>query len=456
MAQAKDIVPGFYTIDDAIALDGETTRALQLTHLNRMRSLDGHAKYFVRAEGSTFIDDQGEKHLDMIGAVGVVTVGNNNEFVWSCLQKCFDNRLFMMGAISYHNVAAALAHNMALLSPQGKLTKMGTATGGAEAIEGMIKLVKLGTRHKAHKTHLLATLGAFHGKTSGAVSLGGKDKWRAGQQPTLGNIDHVTYGSIPELEGALATGKYKAFVVEPIQGEGGIIVPPAGYLKAARELCDRYDTLLVLDEIQCGAARTGKFWCCEHDDVVPDCIVFAKGLSGGLVPFGGYLCTENLYEAAYGTIETCYHHTATYQENTLSAAAALGSLQFIIEHDLCGMAERKGALMMQRLYDIQARHPQVIKEVRGKGLMIGIEFGRLPEALQASMGEYYSMAIAGLLVEKWRIQVNFTINNLAVFRFLPALTISEEELDYALNAFESALISVVEQAEQANTSVMTA
>lgn len=449
MADAKKVVPGFYTIDDAIALDGKTTRELQLTHLNRMRSLDGHAKYFVRAEGSTFIDDNGDKHLDMIGAVGVVTVGNNNEFVWSCLQKCFDNRLFMMGAISYHNVAAALAHNMALLSPQGKLTKMGTATGGAEAIEGMIKLVKLGTRHKPEKTHLLATLGAFHGKTSGAVSLGGKDKWRFGQQPTLGNIDHVTYGSVDELAAALATGKYKAFVVEPIQGEGGILVPPAGYLKAARELCDRYDTLLVLDEIQCGAARTGKFWCCEHEDVVPDCIVFAKGLSGGLVPFGGYLCTEALYEAAYGTIETCYHHTATYQENTLSAAAALGALQFIVEHDLCGMAEHKGARMMQRLREVQARYPGVIREVRGKGLMIGMEFCPMPEAQRATFGDYYSAPIAGLMVEKWRIQVNFTINNLAVFRFLPPLTITDEELDYALDAFESSVAQVVEQVKAA-------
>lgn len=456
MAQAKDIVPGFYTIDDAIALDGETTRALQLTHLNRVRSLDGHAKYFVRAEGSTFIDDKGEKHLDMIGAVGVVTVGNNNEFVWSCLQKCFDNRLFMMGAISYHNVAAALAHNMALLSPQGKLTKMGTATGGAEAIEGMIKLIKLGTRHKPNKTHLLATLGAFHGKTSGAVSLGGKDKWRFGQQPTLGNIDHITYGSVAELEAALASGKYKAFVVEPIQGEGGIIVPPEGYLKAARVLCDRYDTLLVLDEIQCGAARTGKFWCCEHEDVVPDCIVFAKGLSGGLVPFGGYLCTEALYEAAYGTIETCYHHTATYQENTLSSAAALGALQYIVENDLCGMAERKGELMMRRLREIQARHPDVIKEVRGKGLMIGIEFGQLPQAQRASMGEYYSVAIAGEMVEKWRIQVNFTINNLAVFRFLPPLTIADDDLAHALDAFEASVVSVVEQVRSVTSPAITA
>lgn len=452
MTNVKALMSSFLTIDDALSLDGETTKALQLTHLNRLRTLDGHAKYFTRAEGCTFIDENGDKHLDMIGAVGVVTVGNNNEFVWSCLQKCFDSRQFMMGAISYHNVAAALAHNLSLLSPQGKLSKVGTATGGAEAIEGMIKMVKLATRSKPEKTHLLATLNAFHGKTSGAVSLGGKDKWRAYQQPTLANIDHIEYGSVTALENALSTGKYKAFVVEPIQGEGGIIVPPEGYLKTARALCDRYDTLLVVDEIQCGAARTGKFWCCEHDDIVPDCIVFAKGLSGGLVPFGGYLCSEALYEAAYGSLETCYHHTATYQENTLSAAAALGSLQFILEHDLCGMAQRKGEWMMQRLREVQQRYPEVIKEVRGKGLMIGVEFGKIPADQQAQFGEYYSAMIAGSMVENYRVQVNFTINNLAVFRFLPPLTISDEELAYGLKAFEESVEQVVNAVASATVS----
>lgn len=452
MTDVNSLVADFLTIDDALTLDGETTKALQLKHLNRLRTLDGHAKYFTRAEGCTFIDENGDKHLDMIGAVGVVTVGNNNDFVWSCLQKCFESKQFMMGAISYHNVAAALAHNLALLSPHGKLTKVGTATGGAEAIEGTLKMVKLATRNKPEKTHMLATLNAFHGKTSGAVSLGGKDKWRAYQQPTLANIDHIEYGSVTALETALATGKYKAFVVEPIQGEGGIIVPPAGYLKRARALCDRYDTLLVVDEIQCGAARTGKLWCCEHDDVVPDCIVFAKGLSGGLVPFGGYLCTESLYEAAYGSLETCYHHTATYQENTLSAAAALGALQFIIEHDLCGMAQRKGEWMMKRLRDVQQRYPDVIKEVRGKGLMIGVEFGKIPAELQETFGEYYSAMIAGNMVENFRVQVNFTINNLAVFRFLPPLIISEEELEYGLHAFEASVEQVVKSVAGATVS----
>lgn len=439
MTNVKDLFKDFYTIDEAIALDFEETKELQLKHLNRVRTIDGHAKYFVKADGCDFTEYDGTKHLDMIGAVGVVTVGNNNEFVWDALKKCFDAKLFMMGAISYHNVAAAFAHNMYLMSPRQKLSKIGTATGGAEAVEGTIKLVKLATRNKPEKTHILSCIGAFHGKTSGSVSVGGKDKWRAYQTPLMMNIEHVPYGDLKALEEALKTNKYKAFFVEPIQGEGGIIVPPAGYLKAVRELCTKYDTYMVCDEIQSGCARTGKFWCCEHDDVVPDVIIFAKGFSGGLIPFGGYLTSEELYEAAYGSLETAYHHTATYQENTMSSAAGLASMQYILENDLIQAAETKGKYMMEGMRKIQAKYPTVLKEVRGKGLMIGLEFFEVPEKAKAELSDYYAAPVCLSMVEDFNVQVNFTINNPAVFRFLPPLIVTNQQIDDALEALEKAI-----------------
>lgn len=429
----------FYTIDEAINFDFETVKALQLKHLNAVRTLNGGAEYFKRAEGCTFIDHEGKKHLDMIGAVGVVSVGNNNETVWAGIKKCFDTKQFMMGAISYHNIAAAFAHNLSLVSPHQKLTKVGTATGGAEAIEGVIKLVKLAVRNKPEKTHLLACEGAFHGKTTGAVSVGGKEKWRAYQHPLMPNVDHVPYGDIEKLESALRTGKYSAFFAEPIQGEGGIIVPPEGYLKKARELCTENDTYLVIDEIQAGCGRTGKFWCCEHEDIVPDCLTFAKGFSGGLIPFAGYNCTEELYNAAYGSIETCFHHTATYQENGLSCAAGLSSLQYILDNNLVSAAAAKGDYMMNVLKDVQSRFPEIIKDVRGKGLMIGIEFQKVPSKLQDASGEYFSDSIADLMVNKHYIEINHTINNPAVFRFLPPLIVTREEMDLALGAFEASV-----------------
>ena len=436
--KAKELLNGFYSIDDAIAMDFETTKELQLTHLNRERTLNGGSKFFTRAEDCYFTDHEGNRHLDMIGAVGVVTVGNNNEFVWNEIEKVFRTKQYMMGTIAYHNIAAAFAHDLSLLSPGGKLTKVGTVTGGAEAVEGTIKLVKLASRNKPDKTRILACEGAFHGKTTGAVSVGGKEKWRMYQHPLMECVDHVPYGDSRVLEEYLSKGCYMAFYVEPIQGEGGIIVPPEGYLKEVRRLCDKYDTYMVADEIQCGCARTGKIWAVDHEDVVPDCLTFAKGFSGGLIPFGGYLCTEELYEAAYGSVETCFHHTATYQENGISAAAGLASLEYILENDLIQAAAEKGSYFMNALKKIQEKYPQIIKEVRGKGLMIGLETYEIPEGFKEGYGDYFADPINNDLVEKYRIQANHTINNPAVFRFLPPLTIKKEDLDYALASMEQA------------------
>ena len=179
-------------------------------------------------------------------------------------------------------------------------------------------------------------------------------------------------------------------------------------------------------------------WAVDHEDVVPDCLTFAKGFSGGLIPFGGYLCTEELYEAAYGSVETCFHHTATYQENGISAAAGLASLEYILENDLIQAAAEKGSYFMNALKKIQEKYPQIIKEVRGKGLMIGLETYEIPEGFKEGYGDYFADPINNDLVEKYRIQANHTINNPAVFRFLPPLTIKKEDLDYALASMEKA------------------
>ncbi|MDR1156923.1 MAG: aminotransferase class III-fold pyridoxal phosphate-dependent enzyme [Oscillospiraceae bacterium] len=443
MASVKEKVKGFYTVDDAITMDYETTRDLQLTHLNRERTLSGGCKYFVKADGTKFTDHEGREHLDMIGAVGVASVGNNNDFIWSELEKAFQSKQYLMGAIAYHSIAAAFAHNMALVSPGGRLTKMGTATGGAEAIESVIKLVKLATRGKPERTRILSCEGAFHGKTTGAVSVGGKEKWRMYQHPLMESVDWVPYGDADALEAALARGVYSAFFLEPIQGEGGIIVPPEGYLTKVRALCTQYDTLMVADEIQAGCARTGKMWAVDHEGVVPDCLVFAKGFSGGLIPFGGFICTEALYEAAYGSVETCWHHTATYQENGLSATAGIASLEFIFENDLIEAAAEKGAYFIGRLKALQEKYPTIIREVRGRGLMIGLETYEIPDAYKEGYGDYFADPINNDLVEVYRIQVNHTLNNPAVFRFLPPLTVTVEEINYTLESFEKCIQSAL-------------
>lgn len=439
MTAVKNIVKDFYTVDDALTMDFEKIKQLQLDHLNRERTLAANAKYFKTAENSTFIDHKGQKHVDMIGAVGVCSVGNNNEFVWENLQKAFKAKNYMMGCVSVNNMAAVFAHDFALITPGQKLVRIQTATGGGEANEGALKLVKIATRNDPSRKHVLSTLNGFHGKTVATVTLGGKDLWKSFQGDMLPNVDHVPFGDADALEKALSTRKYCGFFVEPIQGEGGIIVPPDGYLKKARELCTKYGTYMVADEIQCGCARTGKMWACDWENVVPDCLVFAKGISGALIPFAGYACTEELWNAAYGSLETCFHHTATYQNNGLSAAAGIASLQYILEHDLADEAFKKGKYFLEGLKAVADKYPNIVKEVRGKGLMIGMEFQRVKKGLEEKYGEYYAVEGERYLQDEYRVQILHTINNPAVFRFLPPLTVPMEDIEYTIKAFEGTL-----------------
>lgn len=439
MNSVKDVCKDFYTVDDAYEMNPEVIRELQLNHLNRERTLASNAKYFVRAEGSTFIDPNGLRHIDMAGGIGACSVGNNNEFVWNNLEKVYDHRNVMLGCVSINNLAAIFAHDMALLSPGGKLTRLHTATGGGEAIEGAIKLVKIASRDKKDKTHILGVINAFHGKTTGAVSVGGKETWRTYQGTLLQNVDHVPFADEGALEAALKTGKYIAFFIEPVQGEAGIYPAPDSYLKKARELCTKYDTYLVCDEIQCGCARTGKMWACEWADVIPDVMPFGKGISGGMMPYAGYMATEEIYEAAYGSPETCFHHTATYQNNALCAAAGIASLQYILENDLCGQARLKGDYFMAALKKIQQEYPNIVKEVRGRGLMIGMEFMPMKKGLEAKYGDFYSIECERYIQDEYHIHVIHTLNNPAVYRFLPALNVSVEDIDFTIKAFGGAV-----------------
>ncbi|MDR0671096.1 MAG: aminotransferase class III-fold pyridoxal phosphate-dependent enzyme, partial [Oscillospiraceae bacterium] len=435
----KDIVKDFYTVEDAMAFDEKTVKDLQHRHLNKVRNQLSDSFFFAKAEGSKFWGADGAEYLDFNTGYGVTAVGSNNPFVWEKIKKVVESKQHIIGAIMYHNIAAAFAHDMGLLSPGGQLTKMGTATGGAEAIEGCIKLVKIASRDKKEKNRILACQNAFHGKTTGAVSVGGREQWKKFQHPLMECVDHVPFGDAAALESALRSGQYMAFFVEPIQGEAGVNVSPPGYLKEVRALCTKYDAYMVADEIQCGCGRSGKMWVCQHEDVIPDVIAFAKGFSGGIVPSAGYITTEKLFEAAYDSPETCFHHSATYQENALCAAAGLATLQFILENDLIENAAKMGSYFIGRLTELWRAYPDIIKEVRGMGLMIGLETYALPEKDQGEAGTYYADVINHACATKYHAQFSHTFNNAAVFRFLPPLTVTKEEIDYAVESLEKTM-----------------
>jgi putrescine aminotransferase len=440
----RSLPEGFITVDDALRLSKAEVRELQMKHQNaaklELAEALGAARMFVRGDNDRLWDDEGNLHYDMIAGVGAIGVGNCNRFIWEQLEKIRTMPIFY--ALGYHNMASALAKNLAITSPGGKLTRMWTGGGGgAEANEGAIKLCKMAAR--GSRPRVASLMGAYHGKTTGSLALTGSEKWKKYQFPLMPAVN-LPFGDLNALEDCLKTRDVCAFFVEPIQGEGGIRFHPQGYLKAARELCTRYGTYLVCDEIQTGLGRTGKMWACEHDEVVPDVIVFAKGFSGGFVQLAGYICTDEVWNAAYGQPETCFHHTVTFGESPLACAAGIASLQYIFDHDLIREAARKGEFLLAGLRRIAAKYPRVVKEVRGRGLMIGIEFHLADKTLREMVGnraaarEAIGGRIASILMNKHNVQVMFTINNPIVIRMLPPLSVRRETMEYALRAFESA------------------
>jgi putrescine aminotransferase len=444
----KKKYPGFLTVDDAMGLKKNEVYDLQRKYQNhkQMENLMalGTAQLFVDVNddaGVELIDDEGNIHYDLISNVGAVAVGNANKFVWEQLDKV--KKIPALNTMGLRSMSAALANNLALLSP-GDLKKVWFGCGGAECVEAAIKLVKMA--FKGARTKFVSLEGSYHGKTTGAVALTGRAKWRLYQNPVMPGVTHVKPGDIEQLEEELKFGDVAAFFMEPIQGEGGIHPVPIEYIKAARELCTKYGTLLVCDEIQSGMGRTGKLWAFEHAGIIPDVVTFAKGISGGYMPFGGYICTEEVWNNAYGEDLTCFHHTITYGNNTLGCASGIAAVQFIIENNLMERAAEKGEYMMKKLKETQAKYPEVIKEIRGKGYMIGMEFHIEGTADE---NEAFAATVAATLMHKYRVQTVFTLNNPIVIRALPPLTITDEQIEYFLKAFENAVKDCAQQAAAA-------
>jgi len=339
---------------------------------------------------------------------------------------------------SLGTVVSALAHNLAQILPGG-LSRSFFCNSGAEAVEGALKLARAGSG----KTKIVYCEGSFHGKTLGALSVTGRQKYQKPFLPLLGPCEMVPFGDLEALEQKIFKKDVAAFILEPIQGEGGVIVPPKGYLSGVRELCDKYDVLLIVDEIQTGFGRTGKMFACEHEGVIPDIICLAKSLGGGVIPIGAYSTKPEIWEKAYGGTERALLHTSTFGGNTWAAAAAIAAINVIVEQNLCEQARANGEYMLNRLKELQNRY-SVVKEVRGLGLMSGVEFksqAGLMDKLTGGMinklsEEYFGALVAGELQNKYHVITAYTLNNPNVIRLEPPLVVTKEQIDQVVDALE--------------------
>ncbi|MCX7970622.1 MAG: aminotransferase class III-fold pyridoxal phosphate-dependent enzyme [Negativicutes bacterium] len=378
--------------------------------LARLMRFMGLTAVEVSADGSVVRDDQGREYIDCLGSYGVFNLGHRHPRVVAAVREQLD-RMPLSSKIMFSKPLAGLAELLASVTP-GDLQYSFVVNSGTEAVEGALKLARIATG----RTKIVATDNSFHGKTCGALSLTGRALYRDPFQPLLPEVIHVPFDNLPAvaavIEGAAAV------VVEPIQGEGGVIVPGDGYLSGLRQLCDKHRTLLVADEVQTGMGRTGKMWAVEHWGVVPDILCTAKALGGGVMPIGAYIARPHLMDKYF---ESPLLHTSTFGGNPLACAAAVAAINATRDEGLCRQAEIKGRRLLNGLQQLAGQHPGVIAGVRGKGLMIGVEL--------------VSEGVGGMMMAEFinaGVLVAYTLNNPTVIRLEPPLNIDDQLLGRVL------------------------
>jgi putrescine aminotransferase len=370
------------------------------------------------AHGWIITDSEGNDYIDCLGGYGMFCVGHRHPKVVEAVKKSLDT-MPMHGEVLFNRPMADLAERLAEITP-GKLQYSFFVNSGTEAVEGALKVARLATGRKK----FIAAKNAFHGKTFGSLTATGRDMFRTPFQPLLPNFEHVPYDDVAAMATAL-DNETAAVILEPIQGEGGIIVPHDGYLTAVRQLCDKYGALLIADEVQTGIGRTGQWFGVNYDDVAPDIMATAKALGGGIVPIGAITATPDAWK---GLIEAPFLHTSTFGGNQMACMAGLATLEIIEEEDLLKRGSETGAYLKHGLEDIAKDYPAVIKEVRGRGMMVGIELTK-----EGAGGMVMSIMINNNII------IAYTLNNPKVMRMEPPLIMPKGVVDHVLTVFREAI-----------------
>lgn len=374
----------------------------------------------------------GEEFIDCLGGFGIYTCGHRNQTIMNTVKAQMEHQCLHSQEL-LDPLRGYLAKAVADITP-GDLEKCFFTNGGAEAVEMALKLARIATGGR----WFISTVRAFHGKSMGAVSVGGKGTYRVPYAPMVQQVQHVEYGNAEDMEKAIrnlqAVGESVAAVIlEPIQGEAGIIVPPAGYLKKVREICDKYQVALIFDEIQTGMGRTGTMFRCEAEDVVPDIMTFGKAFGGGIMPITGIICrphmwTEQLVENPW------LLGSPTFGGNPLACSAALATIKYMLEQDIPGQCREKGAYLKEKLEGLWKKYPTVIQEVRGTGLMLAVEFFSDEIGYSVSKGMFARRVLtAGTLV------------NSKCVRFEPAAVITYEDINRVAERMDEALADTQEE-----------
>ncbi len=406
------------------------------SQLVRVLKTIGYDVDYVRGEGPYLFDAAGNRYLDLLSGFGVFAMGRNHPTVAGALRQVLDAQFAGMVQMDVSLLAGLLAEKLIARLPY--LDKAFFCNSGAEAVEGAIKFARAATRRSkiVHCDH------SFHGLTMGALSLNGDALFRTGFEPLLEGCVRVPFNDILALERALAANDVAAFVFEPIQGKG-VNLPNEGYLQEAQRLCRRHGTLFVADEIQTGLGRTGAFVACDHWDLTPDMVLLAKALSGGFAPVGAILMRRAIFDKMFDRMDRAVVHGSTFSKNDMAMAAGLATLSVLEDERLI---QRAADLGERLIADLRTRlgHFEFVKEVRGRGMMIALEFGP-PKSLKlraayamldkANKGLFCQLILIPLF-KKHRILAQVAGHAMPVIKLLPPLVIDEADAKWIVDAFE--------------------
>lgn len=376
----------------------------------------------------------GEEFIDCLGGFGIYTCGHRNPEILDTVKAQLDHQALHSQEL-LDPLRGYLAKAVADITP-GDLQYCFFTNGGAEAVEMALKLARIANGGGWY----ISTVGAFHGKSFGAISMGGKSTYRVPYLPMVQQVQHVEYGNAEDAEKAirnlLAVGERVAgMIVEPIQGEAGVIVPPEGYLKKLREICDKYDVALIFDEIQCGMGRTGTMWRCEAEGVVPDIMTFGKAFGGGIMPITGIICRPQMW--VQQLIDNPWLlGSPTFGGNPVCCSAAIATIKYMIDNDIPGQCASKGKILKEGLESLKAKYPEIIDDVRGLGLMLAVEFKTCDIGYSVAKGLFSrGVMTAGTLV------------NAKCIRFEPTAVITEEQIAQVIERMDAALADTKKEFE---------
>ena len=425
---------------------------------------------FAKAQGVVLTDTQGQEYLDFVAGYGCLNLGHNPPAVVSALQRFLaEEQPNFVQYVSFPKQTALLAERLCA-RVGGAMERVFFSNSGTEAIEAALKLARASSPHH----QIVHVENSYHGKTLGALSVTGREKHQRPFRPLLPGALAVPFGDLAALEHCFATDAIAAFIVEPILGEGGVHVPPEGYLRGVRALCDRYGVLLILDEVQTGMGRTGRFLASQWDDVHADILCLSKSLSGGLMPIGATLCSANIWDRAYGSSDRFLAHSSTFGGGNMAATAGLAALDALADGQIMDQAFTVGENLRLRLQEATAEFP-FIGEIRGKGMMLAVAFAadfsgavsagahefatRLPgdwhmtwrflpdqvrdnllEAMrrfEGSLGEMFCMRFVTKLAQDHNILTFLTANSNTVIRLQPPLTLTQAQADRFVAAFRA-------------------